>query len=92
MLASIGVITEQERDELLAGLDAVAEELRAGSFAFSPDDEDIHMAIERRLTELAGRVGGQAAHGALAQRPGRDRRRDVRARGLRVGARGCSRR
>ncbi|MGD1051756.1 MAG: argininosuccinate lyase [Solirubrobacteraceae bacterium] len=59
MLASIGVITDSERDELLAGLDAVAEELEAGSFPFSPDDEDIHMAIERRLIELAGRVGGK---------------------------------
>jgi argininosuccinate lyase len=59
MLASIGVIDERERDELLRGLDAVAGELAAGSFAFLPDDEDIHMAIERRLTELAGPVGGK---------------------------------
>jgi argininosuccinate lyase len=59
MLASIGVIGEAERDELLAGLDAVAAELAAGSFAFLPDDEDIHMAIERRLTEIVGRVGGK---------------------------------
>jgi argininosuccinate lyase len=59
MLASIGVIDEGERDELLRGLDAVAGELAAGSFAFRPDDEDIHMAIERRLTELAGPVGGK---------------------------------
>ncbi len=36
-----------------------------------PGDEDIHMAIERRLTEIVGPVGGQAAHGPLAQRPGR---------------------
>ncbi len=59
MLASIGVIDERERDELVRGLDAVAGELAAGSFAFLPDDEDIHMAIERRLTELAGPVGGK---------------------------------
>ena len=59
MLASIGVIDERERDELLLGLDAVAGELAAGSFAFVPDDEDIHTAIERRLTELAGAVGGK---------------------------------
>ena len=59
MLASIGVIDEAERDELLHGLDAVGGELAAGSFAFLPDDEDIHMAIERRLTELAGAVGGK---------------------------------
>jgi argininosuccinate lyase len=59
MLASIGVIGEDERDELLAGLDAVAEELASGSFAFLPDDEDIHMAVERRLTEVVGAVGGK---------------------------------
>jgi argininosuccinate lyase len=59
MLASVGVIGEQERDALLAGLDAVAAELSEGSFAFDPGDEDIHMAIERRLTELAGQVGGK---------------------------------
>jgi argininosuccinate lyase len=59
MLASIGVIDERERDELLAGLERVAGELEAGEFAFAPDDEDIHMAIERRLTEIVGRVGGK---------------------------------
>jgi argininosuccinate lyase len=59
MLASIGVIEHAERDELLAGLEAVSAELAAGRFAFLPDDEDIHMAIERRLTEIVGRVGGK---------------------------------
>jgi argininosuccinate lyase len=59
MLASIGVITEHERDELLAGLDTVSSEFEDGSLPFSPDDEDVHMAIERRLTELVGRVGGK---------------------------------
>ena len=46
------------------------------------------MAIERRLTELAGPVGRQAAHGALAQRPGRHGPRDVHARARGRGARG----
>ena len=59
MLASIGVLSEAERDELVSGLSAVEEELGDGSFVFAPDDEDIHMAIERRLTELVGRVGGK---------------------------------
>ncbi len=59
MLASIGVIDVPERDELLAGLDAVAAELASGEFAFLAGDEDIHMAIERRLTEIVGRVGGK---------------------------------
>jgi argininosuccinate lyase len=59
MLAARGVIADEDRDALLAGLDAVDAELRDGSFAFAPDDEDIHMAIERRLTEIAGPVGGR---------------------------------
>ncbi len=59
MLAAQGIIGADDGDALLAGLDAVAKELEAGSFPFSADDEDIHMAIERRLTEIAGPVGGK---------------------------------
>jgi argininosuccinate lyase len=59
MLAASGIVTVTDRDELLSGLDAVAAELAAGGFPFRDDDEDIHMAIERRLTELAGPVGGR---------------------------------
>jgi argininosuccinate lyase len=59
MLAARGILTEAERDALLAGLDAVRDELEAGAFPFREDDEDIHMAVERRLTELAGPVGGK---------------------------------
>jgi argininosuccinate lyase len=59
MLAARGILTEGERDALLGGLDAVRGELEAGSFPFREDDEDIHMAVERRLTELAGPVGGK---------------------------------
>jgi argininosuccinate lyase len=59
MLAARGIIAAEDRDALLAGLDAVEAELRDGRFPFDADDEDIHMAIERRLTELAGPVGGK---------------------------------
>jgi argininosuccinate lyase len=59
MLAAQGIIEDQHRDQILAGLDAVARELQDGSFPFERDDEDIHMAIERRLTEIAGPVGGR---------------------------------
>jgi argininosuccinate lyase len=59
MLAAQAIISEVERDELLKALDDVEHELDAGGFAFQPDDEDIHMAIERRVTELAGAVGGK---------------------------------
>src|ERR671938_305137 len=59
MLAEAGIIDERDRDALLNGLDRVEEELEAGEFPFREDDEDIHMAIERRLTEIAGPVGGK---------------------------------
>jgi hypothetical protein len=59
MLAARGIIADDERDALLTGLDAVERELAGGTFPFAPGDEDIHMAVERRLTELAGPVGGK---------------------------------
>ena len=59
MLAACDIISGADRDALLAGLDAVEAELRGGTFPFREDDEDIHMAVERRLTELAGPVGGK---------------------------------
>ncbi len=59
MLAARGIISPEERDALLGGLAAVGGELRDGSFAFLPDDEDVHMAVERRLTALVGPVGGK---------------------------------
>ncbi len=59
MLAARGIVSDADRDALLAGLDAVARELEDGTFPFAADDEDIHMAVERRLTELAGPVGGK---------------------------------
>src|SRR3712207_6409829 len=59
MLAAAGIIGEDDRDALLRGLDQVAGELDSGAFPLRPDDEDIHMAVERRLTEIAGPVGGR---------------------------------
>jgi argininosuccinate lyase len=59
MLAAQRIIAEPERDELLRGLDQVEGELADGSFPFADGDEDIHMAIERRVTEIVGPVGGK---------------------------------
>ena len=59
MLADAGIVSAADRDALLAGLERVEAELDGGSFAFRDDDEDIHMAIERRLTEIVGPVGGK---------------------------------
>ena len=57
MLARIDLLSEEELVSILEGLDRVAEELRDGVFGVQPQDEDIHMAIERRLTELVGEPG-----------------------------------
>ncbi len=59
MLAARGIIGADDRDALLAALEQVGEELEDGAFGFAADDEDIHMAVERRVTELTGPVGGR---------------------------------
>jgi argininosuccinate lyase len=59
MLASRGIVGEDDRGELERGLRLVREEIDGDSFLVAPDDEDIHMAIERRLTEIVGPVGGK---------------------------------
>ena len=58
-LARLGVLDDGELGEITDGLDSVGAELEQGRFEFRDDDEDIHMAIERRLTELIGPVGGK---------------------------------
>jgi argininosuccinate lyase len=58
-LARAGVLTARESAQLVRGLQFVKVELDGGRFPFSPQDEDIHMAIERRLTELIGPLGGK---------------------------------
>src|SRR5687768_16245523 len=58
-LLAAGVLDEGELKELHSALDAVASELEDGRFEFRDEDEDIHMAIERRVTEIAGSVGGK---------------------------------
>src|SRR5581483_9738645 len=59
MLARQGILSEPDRDSLRKALEQVQRELDGASFPFSDEDEDIHMAIERRVTEIAGPVGGR---------------------------------
>src|SRR3954451_8765495 len=59
VLAKLGVVDEAELAQITDGLDKVGRELDQGTFEFREDDEDIHMAIERRLTELIGPLGGK---------------------------------
>ena len=58
-LAQAGLLTSAECAQLVAGLELVRAEFAAGSFMFAVGDEDIHTAVERRLTELVGSVGGK---------------------------------
>lgn len=57
MLARIGILTHSEKNFILGGLDKIAHEIENGEFNFKIEDEDIHMAIERRLVQLIGEVG-----------------------------------
>ncbi len=54
-----GMLSDDDAGILLFALDRIGGELADGSFAFAPDDEDVHTAIERRATELAGDVGAR---------------------------------
>ena len=60
MLAHQGVISAEDAEAIRAGLDQIASEIAHGEFTFDEDrDEDIHMAIERVLTERIGPAGGR---------------------------------
>ncbi|MDZ8079422.1 MAG: argininosuccinate lyase [Nostoc sp. DcaGUA01] len=57
MLAHTGIISQEEGDQLIAGLEQVRQEYRQGKFQPGVDAEDVHFAVERRLTEIVGDVG-----------------------------------
>ncbi|HWW53740.1 MAG TPA: argininosuccinate lyase [Acidimicrobiales bacterium] len=58
-LERAGLLTHAEVGAVLAALDHVEEELTDAKFEFAPGDEDIHTAIERRVTEIAGPAGAR---------------------------------
>jgi len=58
-LARAGIISDAESIEIFMALDRVERELASDTFTFAPSDEDIHTAIERRVTELAGDAGAK---------------------------------
>jgi len=57
MLASVGVLTEPERDQIIQGLAEIKEEIEKGEFNWSIELEDVHMNIEARLTQKIGITG-----------------------------------
>jgi argininosuccinate lyase len=58
-LRRAGVLSRKEARALIDGLEKIRAELAADRFVFRSEDEDIHMAVERRLTELVGPLGGK---------------------------------
>ncbi len=56
-LAKAGVLSEKERRLMIGGLRAVAADIGDGAAGFRPELEDIHMNVERMLTEKVGRAG-----------------------------------
>ncbi|PBK96737.1 argininosuccinate lyase [Armillaria gallica] len=58
-LQRIGILTPDEETKMIDGLTQVGKEWQEGRFLVQPDDEDIHTANERRLSELIGPLGGK---------------------------------
>ena len=58
-ISRVGILTESELQQIHGGLDQVLEEIQKGEFVYQETDEDIHTAVERRLTEIIGPVGGK---------------------------------
>jgi len=58
-LGRAGLLTDDEEVTVLVALDRVEQELSEGLFDFAPGDEDVHTAVERRVTELAGAAGAK---------------------------------
>ena len=57
MLCRQGILSEQEEKAIVKGLKKIRSEMEAGRFHFRPEDEDIHMAVEKALIEKIGPAG-----------------------------------
>ena len=57
MLSRQGILSTEEAETIIRGLEAIQQEIDSGAFVFDPAAEDIHMAIEQRLIALVGEVG-----------------------------------
>ena len=59
MLAEQGVISDEDRAAIVRGLKQISAEIEAGEFVWDINDEDVHMAVERTLTERIGAAGAR---------------------------------
>jgi len=57
MLHAVGILTAADHESIEKGLAAIGDEIRAGTFPWSVDLEDVHLNIERRLTDMVGDAG-----------------------------------
>lgn len=67
MLGACGILKPEETAAIVAGLDAVLAQIEEGKFEFKTADEDIHMAVEKRLSELIGSELGGRLHTARSR-------------------------
>ena len=95
VLAAAGLLTVDELAAMLAGLEALEDDVRAGAFVATPADEDVHTALERGLIEQVGpQLGGKLRAGrsrndqvaTLYRMYLRDRAREIAAGLLDLGA------
>ena len=68
MLATREIISEQDKDSILDGLNQIEQEIKSDEFPYREELEDIHMNIECRLQEIVGEAGGRI-HTGRSQLP-----------------------
>ncbi|WP_213423022.1 argininosuccinate lyase [Bhargavaea massiliensis] len=59
MLGKCGILTEEETEAILGGLEKLKEQAKAGELEYSVELEDIHLNLEKKLTDDIGPVGGK---------------------------------
>ena len=57
MLASVGVLTEEERDQIIDGLNSILNDIESGAVEITSEYEDIHSFVEANLIDRIGDVG-----------------------------------
>jgi argininosuccinate lyase len=58
-LVRAGILSRQEMERIVSGLEQVGQEIESGEFTWDPDKEDVHMNVEARLVEIIGPLGGK---------------------------------
>ncbi len=78
MLAAQGVTSEKDAEDIVAGLADIEKTIEEGNRTFDINDEDIHMSVEKVLTQNIRRCGRSPAHRPQPQRPGNHQHPSVR--------------